>query len=373
MSVYYLAMACRCPWHNLPKAVQYLPPDGRWSIHAVPAPFRYRVLVPWLARQLPFTAETSLSAITYASLAVSYLMVLLSCRRLGLSAGASMCGLALAYVFEPNLDAYYSPFRVDGFGLMIVAMMLYALTIDSFWMFAIAGICGMFVRETTLLLLPIWCARNVTRGVLLTALAFAAWLIERRLLFGPPDTVAPLTILMIRLRNPQSYVKDILSTWGWAFAVSAIGTTLVPSNAFRTFGPMAAGLLLVAACSYLLASDTIRLFLVLLPFVAIAAARLIAILAERRERLLLASLAGLVVLQFFVSGQTRLSHNPAALAATVRPMRLGLVWAIAALLMLRRELTAGLREKLAPLNDQARQPRRDFTEPRSRTPPSDTP
>jgi hypothetical protein len=347
MSVYYLSMVCRCPWHNLPKAVQYVEPGQAWSIHAVPGPFRYRVLVPWLAAQLPLTAETSLSGITYASLAISYWLVLLSCRRLGWSAGASIGGLALAYVFEPNLDAYFSPFRVDGFGLMITAAMMYALTVESFWMFAIAGICGVFVRETTLLLLPVWCARDMKRGVVLTVVASIAWLVARGLLFGPPDIISPMTVLTMRLGSPGSFGKDILSTWGWAYAVTAMGVCLFGAHAFRAIGPMSLGLALVALCSYLLASDTMRLFLVLLPMIAIAAAQLVAILMERRQRILLTSLLGLVALQFFVSRETRLSHDPLAIAVVVRPLRLGMVWAIAAAFTLRHELAQSLREKLS--------------------------
>ncbi|MBI3492852.1 MAG: hypothetical protein HY047_13905 [Acidobacteria bacterium] len=345
MAVYYLSMTCRCPWHNMQKAMMYIGQGQQWSIHAIPGPFRYRVLVPWLAGQLPFAAETSLSAITYASLAVTYLMVLLSARRLGVGAGASVCGLALAYAFEPNLFNYYHPFLVDGFGLMVVAMMLYALTIDSFWTFAIFGVCGVFAREATLLLLPVWCARGVKRGVALTAMASLALFIERSVLVGPPDTIDPMMILMRRVHNPLDMVITILPTWSWAFAVLAIGIILLPAKTFRTIGPMSLGVLVTALFSFLLATDVMRLFGVLIPVVAIAAAGLITVLAERRQRLLLTLLVGLVVLQFCVSGGTRLSPDPDALARSVRPVWLGMTWALAAAFMVRRELTDGIRQK----------------------------
>jgi hypothetical protein len=346
MAVYYLSMTCRCPWHDMGKALMFMRPGEPWSIHTVPGPFRYRVLVPWLAGRLPFAAETSLSVVTYASLAISYFIVLLASRRVGLGAGASVCGLALAYVFEPNLFNYYHPFLVDGFALMAIAAMLYALAIDSFWMFAVMGVCGVFARETTLLLLLIWCARDVKRGLALTAAASIAWLVERGLLYGPPDTDDPIRILAARLHSPGSISTDLMATWGWAFAVLVLGIALLRRPSFRTVGPMSAGLLAAALGSYFIAKDTTRLVGVLIPIVSIAAARLVEVLSERRQRILLTALFGLVVLQFCVSGGTRLSRNPAALAAAVRPIRLGAIWVIVAAYAVRRELADGLREKL---------------------------
>ena len=59
MAEYYLSMLCRCVWHG---------PKRPWSIHLVDAPYRYRVLVPWLAGFLPVSPPTALSTVTYASL-----------------------------------------------------------------------------------------------------------------------------------------------------------------------------------------------------------------------------------------------------------------------------------------------------------------
>lgn len=349
MGVYYLSMTCRCPWHNMPKAVMYLSPGQPWSIHAIPGPFRYRALVPWLAGHLPFAAETSLSGVTYVTLAVTYYMVLLSARRLGVAVWASVCGLALAFVFEPNLYAYYHPFLVDGPGLLVIATMVYALAVDSFWLFAIAGLSGIFAREVTVLLLPVWCVRDFKRGVVLTAVGSLALLIERRVLYGPPDTIDPMGILMRRVHNPiDNLLVVLLPTWSWAFAVLAIGVSLMPKEAFRTVAPMTAGVAVAALFSLLLATDAPRLFGILFPVVAIAAARLIMVLAEHRQRLLLTLLAGLVVLQFCVSGGTRVSPHPEELARAVHPVWLGAAWVLTATVVLRREIMDGIRQKLTP-------------------------
>jgi hypothetical protein len=280
------------------------------------------------------------------SLAVFYWLVLLSCRRLGSSAGASVFGLALAYVFEAHFVNYYHPFLVEGFGLMIIATMFYAFTIESFWLFAIAGLCGIFAREVTWFLLPVWCARSMKRGVALTVIAALALIVQRILLWGAPYQIDPVTIGLWHLHNPGNYLRDVRATWGWAFALTALGISLLPATSFRTVGPLAAGLLVAALCSSFLATDTPRLFGVLVPVVAVATARLIAVLAERRQRFLLASLCGMVVLQYCVTDQNGLTHDPAAIAAIVRPIRLGTAWVIVAAFILRRELAQSIREKL---------------------------
>jgi hypothetical protein len=353
MAVYYLSMVCRCPWHNLQKALQYVEPGVPWSIRTVPGPYRYRVLIPWLTGFLPFAPETSLSLVTYVTLGVSYLLMLLATRRLGWSMGTAAAGLLLAYVFEPNLDAYFVPYRLDGLGLMVIAAMLYALTVDSFWLFAVAGVAGVFAREVTLLLLPLWCVRDLKRGVSLTAFGVVAWVVARQLLYGPPDTISPQTILMLRLHNIGNIPKDLLSTWNWAFPMSAIGLLLVRPAAVRTVIPVSLGLFVVAGVSYLLGSDTMRLFLVLLPAIALAATSLITVLLERRQRLLLLALLGLVILQLLISQETPLSRHPAALAAAVRPLWLGTLWSLWAAFALRQDVARGVKETLLALRPSA--------------------
>jgi hypothetical protein len=111
---------------------------------------------------------------------------------------------------------------------------------------------------------------------------------------------------------------------------------------------MTAGVAVAALFSLLLATDAPRLFGILFPVVAIAAARLIMVLAEHRQRLLLTLLAGLVVLQFCVSGGTRVSPHPEELARAVHPVWLGAAWVLTATVVLRREIMDGIRQKLTP-------------------------
>ncbi len=342
MAEYYLSMACRCPWPHV---------DPSWSIHTVAAPFRWRVLVPWLAGLLPLETATSLSSITYVSLGMLYFLVLVLSRRFGLSAGAAAAGLALSYVFEPHFVNYYHPFLVEGFSLLIIAVMFYALMIDSFWLFAVAGLSGVFAREVIWFLLPVWCARNMKRGLALTAVAAAALLVERSVLWGPPYalpyTVDPMTMATKHVNHVSNFVRDIRATWGWAFAVTALGVALLPARSFRTVGPMALGLLIAAFVTSFFAQDIPRLFGVLMPIVAVATGQLVVTLSERRQYLLLASLIALIVLQYAITPMNGLIVDGPALAATVRPIRLGTAWTIVAAITLRRQVMQRLSEKFS--------------------------
>ena len=55
----------------------------------------------------------------------------------------------------------------------------------------------------------------------------------------------------------------------------------------------------------------------------------------------------MVVLQFLVTPKNGVTTDPAAIAALIRPIRLGTIWTMAAAFTLRHELALSLREKLA--------------------------
>jgi len=123
-----------------------------------PPPYRYRVLAPWLASLLPLPPLTGLAVVTYLSLFASYLATLVCCRRLGIGPLASAAGLFAAYSTTYHLYNYYDPFLTDGLGLLILALMTWALLARSLPTFFAAGLAGMLVRESVLFMVPAWAA-----------------------------------------------------------------------------------------------------------------------------------------------------------------------------------------------------------------------
>jgi hypothetical protein len=334
-------------------AAQYLSmidPSMPGAEPVVPSPYRYRILVPWVARQLPFSPSASLSLVTYASLAVSYFLMLLTCERIGVSGWAGIGGLAVAFAFEPHLYNYYNPYLVDGAGLMVMTAMTYAFVADAWWTFAVAGLAGAFVREITAVLLPLWGVRSVRRSVALTAIVVAALAIEHQMLAAPGLTLADAFRAngLQQILGPSELFKHVRASWSWAILAGPLGLCLLEENAFRRIGPPAVALLAAAVGGTLLASDLNRMVFVLMPVVAVGTAQLVSTLMVRRQRTCLALLGGLVVVTLCTSGANAVLGIPVyqRLVLAVPTIRLGTLWTITAAVILRRELLHGVRDKL---------------------------
>jgi hypothetical protein len=335
-----------------------------WTLYDVRTPFRYRILVPWLASLLPFGPVLSLALVNYVSLVGAYVFLLLTCRRLGTGRLASAIGLGVAFAFVSHTANYSAPWLTDGFILLVLAAMTYAFVIDAFWMFAAWGLLGVFAREVPAVLLPLWCVRDVTRGVAVTVIAVTAVAVERVILIEPSglsSAIHPAWLLNALKqtvvagpsgasfwppRITRKLITDIEYCWGWAFAILPIGLLLLPRDALDRFLPVAL-LLLAAACGMsLVATDTAREFMVLMPAIVVATAQVAAGLVAQKRVAWLAILAGLAAIQFCLSepGVVFKPEAWATLAVRVPMIKIGAVWTIGAAILLRAELARRSRE-----------------------------
>ncbi len=302
---------------------------------AIPAPFRFRILVPWIARALPFASGRSLALVTYASLAVSYFFSLLTCRRLGLGVGASIAGVTAAFSGYAHLALYTNPYLTDATGLMVIAVMTYAFISDMPMLFAAVGVAGVFAREVSIVLLPIWCVRDVRRGVAFTAIAGVALVVEHAIIgAGPAGPIfgtgangpspAPMDAFLYfsrwRWDTRVAFAQEIVTSWGWLWLCAAIGLALVPADRRRSVGAAALALLVAGFASLFVASDVARLLDILFPAVAVGAAFLIAEMTTRTQRVWLALLGALIVVQF-VAGWPGVLRAPQALLDVVPRLR----------------------------------------------------
>lgn len=347
-----------------------------WTPYTPRPPFRYRILVPWLARQLPFGPVFSMAMVNYVSLAGAYVFLLLACRRLGLSRWASAFGLATAFTFVSHLPNYANPWMTDGFILLILSGMTYAFVADAFWLFAALGLVGILAREVPAVLLPVWCLRDVKRGATVTVMAVAAIAIERAMLFedsGPTWAVLHPSWMLNAVKHTilggpsgasfwpprrlsRLLIIDIVYCWGWAFATIPFGLLLLGRDAFGRFMPIAVTLLVAAFGMSLVATDTSREFMVLLPVVVVAVAQLTAALAAEKRVFWLALLAALTAAQFSLSEENVVLGPEAwaTWAARVPMIKLGVVWAIGAALLVRLELARRFGEHWRALAAMAR-------------------
>ena len=358
-SIYLSMVAHR--WVDQPDS-----PIDPWSLYNVQTPFRYRILVPWLARQLPFGPVFSLALVHYLSLVGAYVYLILTCRRLGIPRLPSAIGLSVAFTFVSHLSIYSLPWLTDGFILLVLSAMTHAFVVDSFWLFAAWGLVGIFAREVPAVLLPVWCIRNFRRGVIVTALALLATGIERVVLAEPSN--APLHVWLISAmretlvvgpagasfwppRLAPNLLVHIAYCWGWAYTILPLGLFLLPREAWSRFIPIAAALLASAFGMSLVATDTSREFMVLLPVVVIAIAQLVSALARESRVIWLTILLGLAVLQFCLSEQDIIlnAETWAAVTARVPLIKIGAVWTIGAAILLRAELTRRARSLMSPM------------------------
>ncbi|MBZ5556367.1 MAG: hypothetical protein LAO77_03725 [Acidobacteriia bacterium] len=345
-----------------------LPSDPPWSMSSVRLPFRYRVLAPWLARLLPFGPVLSLALVNWLSLGGAYIFVLLTCRRLGLSPAASACGLAVAFTFVSHLPIYFGPWLTDGLILFILSGMTYAFAVENFWLFAALGVVGLLAREVPVVLLPAWCARDWKRGAGATAVAVAGVILERAIL-GDADGSGLTSMLVHPAAWPQVFVDlwrqgppgasfwpgaywppghlrslliDVEASWGWGFAIVALGAWLLPREALARVWPVMATLVVAAFGMSLIATDVSREFMILLPVVVVTSAMVINALAARRQFVWLALLAALAIAQFSLSEANVVLNQAswAAWSARVPTIQIGIAWAAGAAFLLRADLAS---------------------------------
>lgn len=265
------------------------------------APFRFRVLVPTVARALPFAPLTSLRLITYMSLGLTYAVLLTACAAVGLRLKESLAGLLLVWSSTWSLYYYHNPFLVDAFGLLVLSAMTYALVSHRFGIFAVVSLLGAAAREQTLFLVPAWgysrhWGRTLHLFVGVSAILFAI----RLVLGGDTDPTLAETLTSAGwFDRPLSYAWEALQSWGLIWGLSLVGLCLLPDRHFLPLLFAYASLLGGSIVASLLAVDTGRMFAVLTPVFTIVASQLFAALLDgsRRLKALAYVLLGVALLQ----------------------------------------------------------------------------
>jgi len=278
--------------------------EGDFS--SVGFPYRYRVIVPLIASLLPFSPTEALRVISYVSLFTCYVLLLLTCSKLGLDTYMSVGGLLTVFVSTWHIYNYHNPFLTDAFALMALSAMIFSLIHGSFLIFAISAIVGVLARETTIFLVPVWSvARGWRKGILLVAVTIVVFLIPR---FIFPSGLSLIEQLTTHFRyvdafgNPFFFIEGIAKSWGFTWFLALIGIFLIPIESFISVGS-AFGLLLLGAFLFsLIAVDTQRMYSILTPVLVIPCAQLFAELKKQIGSGLWALiLIGLVVGQGFFS------------------------------------------------------------------------
>lgn len=267
---------------------------------AVPGPFKFRVLIPFVASLIPASPTTALLIISYLSLFGAYLFVIRACDTLGLSVRDSAFGLFAIWGSTWHLYHYFNPYMTDPFALFALSLMITALLRDAFWPFAIAALIGAMGRETTAFLVPAWFAtRQVTRTLWLIAAVVLIVVLPRYWLAADGDLgIAGAFNSSDTLFQPFIFARQLLATWGFVWFLAIAGMWYIgPAYRGRVAASFAA-LFLGALAASAMATDTGRMFGFLAPIMAIGTAQFYAV-ARRHSSALAWMLVGLIAVQGF--------------------------------------------------------------------------
>jgi hypothetical protein len=259
--------------------------------HAAMAPYRYRVLSPWLAGQLPGTSANGLWWITQASLLIAFALGVSLCREAGIGWTGAGLGLFTMAGFPAHAYHFHNPYLTDAASLVVLTGLLAAAWTQRFAPFFALAIVAPLVRETACCLLPLWMLRNVRRGVL-AVLAGLAVLAAVHVLLAPTADSGE-AVNAFDLPPLRAWLTSTLLSWSFGWWLAATGVLLLPWHAFRIV-LLAAMLLTAGACAAtFVASDIERMFGLLAPVMLIGCARAfdIALACSRPLTLLLATLS----------------------------------------------------------------------------------
>jgi hypothetical protein len=262
---------------------------------AAMAPYRYRVLTPWLASHWSGTAADGLWWITQASLLLVFAIGLSLCRRAGIGWTGAGLGLFTMAGFPAHAYHFHNPYLTDAAGLAVLTALLAAAWTQRFALFFALALVAPLVRETACCLLPMWLPRSVRRGML-ALLAGLGVLVVVHLLLAPASSPGEAAAAY-RLPPMRAWLTSSLLAWSFGWWLAAIGVLLLRWNAFRTV--MLAGLLLAggAFAATFVASDIERMFGLLTPVMLIGCARAFDV-SLKYNRALTLLLIALAIAQF---------------------------------------------------------------------------
>jgi hypothetical protein len=235
----------------------------------VPAPFRYRVAVPLLARLVPLPTPDALRLLTYAGLTMAYILAWLSARAVGASPLAAWVGVAAMIVSPVTVGYFQNPYLTDGLGLAALFGLVWARLTNHYAAFLGLLVLGGTIRETPLVLAPSWGLSR--RSALALVVAASVW-IGLRLALGwvPPPHGAP----------SARWAWHLLIGWHVFWVLAPLGLT----HLRRPVAWWIAGCLVLGTAGSLLIADTLRMLAALSPVVVLGISGAVSRITRRIPR-----------------------------------------------------------------------------------------
>jgi hypothetical protein len=241
---------------------------------SVRPPFRYRALVPFVARLLPLPADQALVVISHVSLVGCLFLSMLLCRRIGLSIPACVFGATALFCSRAFTYNYVNPYMTDAVALLAIFAMVYSYLDGQDTVFGVAAVVGVLAHEITVFLVPaVLFSQRWKRGLTIWAMSALVFLLTRFWLGAGYASSLKKEFLFIsfHLAHPLDWLKAVVLTWYLLWLLFVMGITMLPGKRFPLL--VCSGLLTAGAVflsSFVL--DTERTYSILAPVVAVGAA-----------------------------------------------------------------------------------------------------
>jgi len=197
--------------------------QGVWAGGA--SPHRYRILVPLLARLMPFELETNFLLLSAFAVGCSSVLLFIYLRRLGCSKIAAAVGVLFFLQLRSVVACFTHPIETDSWGWLATIAALVLLQRGKVFSFIWTVTVGVLARESVLFVLGVFCLqewRNPVRCLAVTVLPLVVFLGIRAVIPGPEFW--------------QYYLAEIPRLW--QRRVSPEWWHVMPFNIYNAFGPL---------------------------------------------------------------------------------------------------------------------------------------
>jgi len=238
-----------------------------------PAPFRYRFLVPLLVSKLPVPAELGFRIVTFVCLGFTYVVALYLAQALGISLRGSLIALLSMFCARTHAFNYWNPLLADGWGLLAMFLMLWALVRGRDAVFTTASVLGTLGRESVMFLSPaILTQKRWKRAVLPIFLTGLAYVLPRMLLRTPDQDIVRFYAQYHPLPKLLSFQfwKSVAVSWSYLWLVLPVGIMSTPRQWRPLIFRALAWVVLGTCTALIMAEDTERMVSYLTPFVFLA-------------------------------------------------------------------------------------------------------
>lgn len=239
-----------------------------------PAPWGLRPGAPLVARMLPFSPETSLRIVSVASLFVASFVWASMGRRLGFSPRALFFAALAAGSTQGWVGPWANPYLTDAPGLASIVLTWAAWVVDAHLLaLALLSVTPYF-RETVVPMALLWADAARSRRLVLALAAAVTPLLVVRLLPSLPPSASVLAALHDTWvgKGPVKLLGDAVASFHALWLLAPVGLALSPPSRARTIGAPLVTMLAAGFALAAIASNTVRVLSVALPFVALAVA-----------------------------------------------------------------------------------------------------